>query len=184
MGIDVRVCTVINVHEVISSYYVEVTVAVGAILAIVHDALIMIAFITWTQMEFTSIILAAILTIIGYSINDTVVVLDRVRENIKTIKVKKFKDLLDISQTELLSRTLITTGTTLLAVISLFIFTTGSMRDFALALMVGMVSGVYSTIFIAGGFIAVVRRNWKASDEEKKSQVINAADLINDGLEN
>ena len=66
----------------------------------------------------------------------------------------------------------------------MFIFTTGSMRDFALALMVGMVSGVYSTIFIAGGFIAVVRRNWKASDEEKKSQVINAADLINDGLEN
>lgn len=157
--------------------------AIGAVIAIIHDALIMFAFITWTQMEFTSITLAAILTIIGYSINDTVVVLDRVRENIKTIKVKKFKDILDISQTELLSRTLITTATTLLAVISLFIFTTGSMKDFALALIVGMISGVYSTIFIAGAFIALFRRNWKASDEEKKTQVVSATDLIEDGLE-
>lgn len=145
--------------------------ALGAVLAIVHDALIMVAVITFTQMEFNSITIAAILTIIGYSINDTIVVLDRVRENIKLVKVEKFSDILDLSQTEILSRTIITTVTTLLAVISLFIFTSGSMKDFALALIIGMISGIYSTIFITGFFVALVRKNWKPSDEEKKTQV-------------
>lgn len=146
--------------------------ALGAVLAILHDALIMFAFIVWTQMEFNSTTIAAILTIIGYSINDTVVVLDRVRENTRLLKVKKFKEILDISQTEILSRTIITTITTMLAVISLFVFTSGSMKDFALALIVGLISGVYSTIYITGAFIALVRKNWKPSDEEKKTQVI------------
>lgn len=145
--------------------------ALGAVFAIIHDALIMVAVITFTQMEFNSITIAAILTIIGYSINDTIVVLDRVRENIQLVKVKKFSDILDLSQTEILSRTIITTVTTLLAVISLFIFTSGSMKDFALALIIGMISGIYSTIFITGAFVALVRKNWKPSDEEKKTQV-------------
>jgi preprotein translocase subunit SecF len=145
--------------------------ALGAVLAIVHDALIIVAVITFTQMEFNSITIAAILTIIGYSINDTIVVLDRVRENIQLVKVKKFSDILDLSQTEILSRTIITTVTTLLAVICLFLFTSGSMKDFASALIIGLVSGVYSTIFITGAFIALVRRNWKPSDEERKTQV-------------
>lgn len=145
--------------------------ALGAVLAIVHDAIIMVAVITFTQMEFNSITIAAILTIIGYSINDTIVVLDRVRENIKLVKVQKFSDILDLSQTEILSRTIITTVTTLLAVISLFVFTSGSMKDFALALIIGMISGIYSTIFITGSFVALVRKNWKPSDEEKKTQV-------------
>lgn len=145
--------------------------ALGAVLAIVHDALIIVAVITFTQMEFNSITIAAILTIIGYSINDTIVVLDRVRENIQLVKVKKFSDILDLSQTEILSRTIITTVTTLLAVICLFLFTSGSMKDFASALIIGMASGVYSTIFITGAFIALVRRNWKPSDEERKTQV-------------
>lgn len=145
--------------------------ALGAVLAIIHDALIMVTFIAWTQMEFDSLTVAAILTIIGYSINDTVVVLDRVRENLKLVKVKSIKELLDLSQTEMIRRTIITTVTTLLAAVSLFVFTTGSMKNFALALIVGMLSGVYSTIYIAGAFIALARRNWKPSDEEKKSQV-------------
>ncbi len=145
--------------------------ALGAVLAIIHDALIMVAVITFTQMEFNSITIAAILTIIGYSINDTIVVLDRVRENIKLVKVEKFSDILDLSQTEILSRTIITTVTTLLAVISLFIFTSGSMKDFALALIIGMLSGIYSTIFITGFFVSIVRKNWKPSDEEKKTQI-------------
>jgi preprotein translocase subunit SecF len=87
------------------------------------------------------------------------------------VKVKSIKELLDLSQTEMIRRTIITTVTTLLAAVSLFVFTTGSMKNFALALIVGMLSGVYSTIYIAGAFIALARRNWKPSDEEKKSQV-------------
>jgi preprotein translocase subunit SecF len=71
----------------------------------------------------------------------------------------------------MIRRTIITTITTLLAAVSLFIFTTGSMKNFALALIVGMLSGVYSTIYIAGAFIATVRKNWKPSDAERKSQV-------------
>ena len=148
--------------------------ALGAVLAITHDALIMIAFIAWTGLEMNSTMIAAILTIIGYSINDTIVVLDRVRENMKTVKVTKFTELLDLSQTEILGRTVITTVTTLLAVFALYIFTSGSMKEFALALIVGMISGVYSTIMIASAFIALVRRNWKPSDEEKKSAAFSA----------
>lgn len=152
--------------------------ALGSIIAIIHDALIMFSFIAITGIEFNAVIIAAILTIIGYSINDTVVVLDRVRENVRKVKVNKFVDILDISQTEILNRTIITTITTLLAVVSLYVFTSGSMKDFALALIVGMISGIYSTIYIAGAFIALTRRNWKPSDEEKKTQTVNATELV------
>ena len=144
--------------------------ALAAIVALLHDSLIMLSFISVTQMEFTSTTIAAILTIIGYSINATVVIFDRVRENIRTIKTDKFVDIINQSLSDTLSRSLITTITTMLAAIALFLFTTGSMRDFALALMVGLCSGLYSSIFISGAFTAMTRKNWKPSDEEKKTQ--------------
>ncbi len=127
--------------------------AVGAVLAIMHDALIMVGFIVWTRMEFNTTTIAAILTILGYSINDTIVVFDRIRENRRLFPDDAFVAVLNRSLSETLGRTIITTVTTMLAVLSLYIFTAGSMKDFALALMVGMVSGVYSTIFIASGFV-------------------------------
>ncbi|MDR0598410.1 MAG: protein translocase subunit SecF [Treponema sp.] len=127
--------------------------AVGAVLAIAHDALIIVAFIAWTRMEFNTTTIAAILTILGYSINDTIVIFDRIRENQRIYPDEKLADILDRSLTETLNRTIITTMTTMLAVLSLFIFTTGSMKDFALCLIIGMVSGVYSTIFIASGTV-------------------------------
>ncbi len=134
--------------------------ALAAVIAIIHDALIMVTFITWTQMEFSTTTLAAILTIIGYSINATVVILDRVRSNMKNIETNNFTDILNISLTETLSRSIITTVTTLFAVVSLFAFTTGTIHDFALALIVGLLSGAYSSIFIAGAFISCVRRTY------------------------
>lgn len=134
--------------------------ALAAVIAIIHDALIMVTFITWSQMEFSTTTLAAILTIIGYSINATVVILDRVRSNMKHIETDKFTDILNISLTETLSRSVITTVTTLFAVVSLFVFTTGTIHDFALALIVGLLSGAYSSIFIAGAFISCVRRTY------------------------
>ena len=138
--------------------------AVGAVLAIAHDALIMVAFITWTRMEFNTTTIAAILTILGYSINDTIVIFDRVRETKRLFPEDSVVDVLDRAVTETVARTIITTVTTMLAVVSLFIFTTGSMKDFALALLIGMISGVYSTIFIACGWtnfwdIMAKRRN-------------------------
>ena len=135
--------------------------ALGAIVALIHDAMIMFTFIVWTQMEFSTTVLAAVLMIIGYSINDTVVILDRLRSNLKTVKVKMFTELLNISLRDTLSRSIITTATTLFAGIALFVFTTGSIKDFALALIVGLLSGLYSSIFISSGFIALFRLNWK-----------------------
>lgn len=126
--------------------------AIGAVLAIVHDAFVMVAFIAWTRMEFNTTSIAAILTILGYSVNDTIVILDRIKETRGIHPEEDFEAVLDRSLTETLSRTMITSLTTMLAVASLYIFTTGSMKDFALALLVGMVSGVYSTIFVASGF--------------------------------
>ena len=135
--------------------------ALGAIVALVHDSLVMFSFIVWTQMEFTTTVLAAVLTIIGYSINATVVILDRVRFNLRTVKVSTFNELLDSALSDTLGRSIITTLTTLFAVISLFVFTTGSIKDFALALIVGLISGCYSSIFISSGFISLFRMNWK-----------------------
>jgi preprotein translocase subunit SecF len=127
--------------------------AVGAVLAIAHDAFIIIAFVTWTRMEFNTTTIAAVLTILGYSINDTIVIFDRIRETRRIYPDDALVDVLDRALTETLGRTIITTLTTMLAVLFLFIFTTGSMKEFALALLVGMISGVYSTIFIASGFV-------------------------------
>jgi preprotein translocase subunit SecF len=127
--------------------------ACGAVLAIIHDGIVIVSFVVWTGMEFNTTTIAAVLTILGYSINDTIVIFDRIRETQRIYPDDTFPDILDRDITETLSRTFITTLTTMLAVLSLYIFTTGSMKDFALALLVGMVSGVYSTIFIASGFV-------------------------------
>jgi preprotein translocase subunit SecF len=126
--------------------------AFGAVLAIIHDALIMTAFMVWTRMEFNTTSIAAILTILGYSINDTIVIFDRVREESRIFPDLDFRTLLDHAISDCLSRTLMTTLTTMVAVLSLLIFTTGDMRRFAAALMVGLVSGCYSTVYIASGF--------------------------------
>ena len=135
--------------------------ALGATIALFHDALFMLTFIIWTRMEFTTTVLAAVLTIVGYSINDTVVILDRVRSNLRLKKVDNFNQLLDRSLSDTLGRSIITTLTTLFAVVALYVFTTGSIKDFALALMVGLVSGCYSSLFISSGFISLFRKNWK-----------------------
>ncbi len=127
--------------------------ALGAVLSIVHDALIMIGFIVWTRMEFNTTSIAAILTILGYSINDTIVIFDRIREDRKLDPSSKLTAVIDRSITETLGRTVITSGTTMLAILALFLFTTGSIKDFALALLVGLVSGTYSSVYIASSFV-------------------------------
>ena len=135
--------------------------ALAAVIAIIHDSLVMVSFISFIQMEFSTTTLAAILTIIGYSINATVVILDRVRSDIKVVEAKTFKEILNSALTSTLSRSIITTLTTLFAVLALFFFTTGTIHDFSLALTVGLISGCYSSIFIAGAFILAVRKNQK-----------------------
>jgi preprotein translocase subunit SecF len=150
--------------------------AIGAVLAIIHDGLIMVAFVVWSRMEFNTTTIAAILTILGYSINDTIVIFDRIRETRRIYPEDSFVTVLNRSLSETLGRTIITTVTTMLAVVFLFIFTTGSMRDFALALLVGMVSGVYSTIFIASGFVHFWDLQAKKREQQKKT-ALNPAKL-------
>lgn len=142
--------------------------ALASVIAITHDALVIISFIAWTQMEFNTVMLAAILTIIGYGINDTVVVLDRVRENARLMNTKNFMDIVNKSQSDCFGRTMITTVTTLLAVTALCLFTTGSIHDFALALIIGIISSAYSTIMITSAFLSKTRKNWKPDDEVKE----------------
>ena len=137
--------------------------ALGSVVALIHDVLIMFTFIIWTQMEFSTTVLAAVLTIVGYSINATVVILDRIRYNLRMMpNAKSFDEILNQSLTDTLTRSILTTVTTLFAVISMFVFTTGSIKDFSLALIVGLISGMYSSIFISSAFISFSRRNWKA----------------------
>ncbi|MDR2020865.1 MAG: protein translocase subunit SecF [Treponema sp.] len=146
--------------------------AIGAVLAIAHDALIVAAFVTWTRMEFNTITIAAILTILGYSINDTIVIFDRIRETRRIYPDDGFRSILDRAISETLSRTIITTLTTMLAVVFLYIFTTGSIKDFALCLIVGMISGVYSTIFIASGFVFFWDKTAKKRAEKKQAGAV------------
>jgi preprotein translocase subunit SecF len=138
--------------------------AVGAVLSVVHDALIMVAFIVFTRMEFNTSSIAAILTIVGYSINDTIVIYDRIREKVKFAPNAPFRENMNRGVTETLSRTFITVLTVLLAALSLFIFTSGSMKDFSLAIIVGLISGTYSSVFIASAFV-----DWAISWEEKRN---------------
>jgi len=145
--------------------------AVGAVIALIHDCIIIVAFVVWTQMEFTTSTIAAILTILGYSINNTIVLFDRIRENLRVRSDSPFIDIIDISLTGVLSRTIITTLTTMLAVLFLFIFATGSMKDFALALLVGMSSGVYTTLFIASGFVYL----WEKQKVKREKNKLTAA---------
>ena len=155
--------------------------ALGSVIALLHDALIMMTFIIWTQMEFTSTVLAAVLTIVGYSINATVVILDRIRYNLKMMpEAKDFNSILNQSLSDTFIRSILTTVTTLIAVLSLYIFTTGSIKDFALALIVGLISGMYSSIFISSAFISAGRKNWKAEYGVHHSLKTVKADEVNE----
>ncbi len=142
--------------------------ALGAVIALLHDCLIMFSFISFLQIEFSTTTLAAVLTIFGYSINATVVILDRVRENLKSMNTKVFNDILNKSLNDTLARSIITTVTTLFASISLLVFTTGSIHDFAIALTIGLISGCYSSLFISSGFISFMRRKWVPGADAKR----------------
>lgn len=144
--------------------------SLAAIIALLHDTLIMIMFISWTQMEFNSTTIAAILTIIGYSINDTIVIFDRIREKIHLEPKLECNEILDKALTEVFTRTIITTLTTMVAVVALYLFTTDSMKDFALALIVGLISGTYSSIYVASYFIALTSKGKKSRRDDYQRQ--------------
>ena len=128
--------------------------SIAAILALAHDVLSTVGLFALTSFEFNLATVAAILTIAGYSINDTVVVFDRVRENLRRYKSYEIEDIINKSLNETLSRTVMTSFTTLLALLAITIFGGAVLRDFALAMIWGVLIGTYSSIFVAVGFLS------------------------------
>jgi preprotein translocase subunit SecF len=128
--------------------------SIAAILALAHDVLSTVGLFALTSFEFNLATVAAILTIAGYSINDTVVVFDRVRENLRRYKSYEIEDVINKSLNETLSRTVMTSFTTLLALLAITIFGGAVLRDFALAMIWGVLIGTYSSVFVAVGFLS------------------------------
>lgn len=125
----------------------------GAVIALIHDILVTVGALMLANYEFDLTIVAALLTIVGFSVNDTVVVCDRIRENMRKIRRSSLETIVNTSINETLSRTILTTGTAVLVLFALFFLGGGVIRPFAFALLVGFFSGVYSTIFIAAPVI-------------------------------
>jgi preprotein translocase subunit SecF len=139
--------------------------AVGAAVATAHDVLVTLAFISFFGYELSLNVVAAILAITGYSVNDTIVVFDRVRENLRTMRRDALEQVINRAVNQTLARTIITAGTTFLAVLMLFLFGGEVLHGFAFTMLVGIVSGTYSTVFIAAA-IAIMLSGRKTAARE------------------
>lgn len=134
--------------------------APGAIVALIHDVIMVMAFLAFFHKEFNLTILAALLTIVGYSMNDTIIVYDRIREHIKSITAGTIEDVVNRSINETLSRAIITHLTVLFVVVVLYLSGVGSLHDFAFCFIVGVITATYSSIFIACPIYIWLFKNW------------------------
>ncbi|MCF6232279.1 MAG: protein translocase subunit SecF [Rhodobacteraceae bacterium] len=149
--------------------------ALGAVAALVHDVILTIGVFSLVQIKFDLAIIAALLTIVGYSLNDTVVVFDRVRENLRKFKKLSLSEILNLSINSTLSRTVMTSVTTLLALISLFVLGGDVIRGFVFAMIWGVVVGTYSSVFVASSILLYlgVKRDWSKPDNTAGNQFAN-----------
>lgn len=141
-------------------WYLKLKYAMGAILALIHDVTITVGIFSLLNIEFTLPIIAALLTIIGYSLNDTIIVFDRIRENRSKHNKKPLDFIINRSVNETLSRTILTSMTTLVVVVALFVLGGGVIHDFAFAMIIGIVTGTYSSIYVASPILLA----WKADE--------------------
>ena len=142
----------------------EFKFALGGVAALFHDVLVTMGFLMFTGREVSLTVVAALLTIAGYSINDTIVVFDRIRERSKALRKEKHSRVMDIAVNETLSRTVITAFTVFLAALALFIWGGGVLRDFSFAMLVGVVFGTYSSVYVASAMALDI---WIAIDRRK-----------------
>jgi preprotein translocase subunit SecF len=142
--------------------------APGVIVACVHDAMVVIGVFILLHKEVTLSTIAAVLTVVGYSMNDTVVVYDRIRENLGKHRGKSFAQIINLSVSETLSRTILTSGLTTLSVLAFFVYGTGVIKDFMLALVVGIVAGTYSSIYVAAPLTEWIDKNMAGRSDLKK----------------
>lgn len=147
--------------------------SVAAVVALVHDVFITIGFFSLLQLDFNISIIAALLTIVGYSLNDTVVVFDRVREYLRKYKKMDLKELLDLSINSTLSRTILTSVTTLIALLSLILFGGEVIKGLSLAMIWGVLIGTYSSIFVASPLLLIlgVKRDWSKNKVSAETPV-------------
>lgn len=152
----------------------RLTFAAGAIVATLHDVLVTLAFLSFFNYELSLNLVAAILTITGYSVNDTIVIFDRVRENLRTMRRDSLEKVVNLSVNQTLPRTLITSGTTLMAVLTLFVFGGAVLKPFAFAMIIGIIAGTYSTVFIAAA-IAILLSGGQAKSRAAGAVTAGAA---------
>ncbi|MBN1907511.1 MAG: protein translocase subunit SecF [Deltaproteobacteria bacterium] len=160
----VWISIIVLIATIILLWVLKLKYAMGAVIALVHDVTITVGVFALTDREISLSIIAALLTIIGYSLNDTIVVFDRIRENIARFKKRELGEVMNSSINQTLSRTILTAATTLVAVIALYVLGGAVIHDFAFAMMVGIVIGTYSSIFVASPIILA----WEGKTEKKK----------------
>jgi preprotein translocase subunit SecF len=150
----------------------DVRYAPGAAFATIHDAIMVIGVfaVTWTDVSLTSV--AGLLTVMGYSVNDTVIVFDRIRENQAKLKDKKVERIIDISINEMLVRTILTSSTVFATTLIMNIFGTGEVKNFAFAMNIGVIVGTYSSIFLAAPIFMYISRRWYSGPPKKRRGVV------------
>ena len=153
-GIFATIASIVGISIYIALRF-RLIFAVGALVATFHDIFVVLAMLSFFGYELSLNVVAAILTIAGYSVNDTIVIFDRVRENLRLMRREPLDKIVNISVNQTLGRTLITAGTTFLAVLSLYLFGGEVLSGFAFTMLVGIISGTYSTVFIAAA-IAII----------------------------
>jgi len=136
----------------------EFAFAIGAVLALLHDTIITIGAISITDKEFTLAIVAALLTVIGYSVNDTIIIFDRIRENLRKSEKQGFKEIVNEAVNQTLSRTILTGVTVFLVLVPLFLLGGSVIHDFAFTLLIGVIIGTYSSIFVASAIVIYWRK--------------------------
>ncbi len=144
----------------------EFLYGIGAIFALIHDVIITVGIFSLMQLEFDLSVLSAILAVIGYSLNDTIVVFDRIRENTRTIRENSFMKILNISINQTLNRTVVTSLTTLFVLVSLLLLGGIAVTNFAIAMIVGVLIGTYSSIFVAGSSLIYLGVQVQSDDQE------------------
>jgi preprotein translocase subunit SecF len=149
-------------------WFLRLKYAMGATVALIHDVTITVGAFALTNREISLPIIAALLTIVGYSLNDTIVVFDRIRENLRRFRRRRFQEVMNASINQTLSRTILTSTTTLIVVLALFILGGGVIHDFAFALLIGVFVGTYSSIFVASPILLVWEGRFSQNGKAKK----------------
>jgi preprotein translocase subunit SecF len=178
LGVGVLIVTALIV-TIVTCYFMRFSFALGGIIALLHDVIITTGIFSLMDKEITLSFVAAVLTILGYSLNDSIIVFDRIRENLRRMRRAEYPYVINSSINETLSRTILTSGTTILALLSLYFLGGPVNRDFALAITIGIVVGTYSSIFIAAPLLLLWEKRIVVTEEEpkatgKKSAVQNA----------